>query len=139
MNDFAEEISREEFERIVRRGPDATTASFVLGFTEQLGHAVEIEPSPVAHALAPGATLTGSKRVPLPVASWHPYDSMIDPLPSAPARAVFEVHYLPEHPPSGVNGWEDVPAAGGGTLHLPTLGFVHASLQTATGPTVPIP
>jgi hypothetical protein len=124
---------------IVRRGPDPGTASFVLGFTRQLGHAVEVEPSPVAHALAPGGTLTGTKHVPLPLASWHPYDSMIDALAGTPGKAVFEVSWLPENPPSGVKPWEDVPAADGGTVHLPTIGFVGTSAKIATGPTLPIP
>jgi hypothetical protein len=124
---------------IVRRGPDTNTASFVLGFTRQQGHAVAYEPSPVAHSLAPGATLTGTKHVPLPIASWHPYDSMIDPLQSAPTHAVFEVSWLPEAPPSGVPGWEDAPAEGSGTLHLPTINFIGTSAQLATGPTLAIP
>ena len=123
----------------MRRGPDATTASFVLGFTRQLGHAVAVEPSPIAHALAPGGKLSGTKHVPLPLASWHPYDSMIDPLVGTPSKAVFELSWLPENPPSGVKAWQDVPAAGGGTVHLPTIGFVGTSVQIASGPTLPIP
>jgi hypothetical protein len=124
---------------IVRRGADATTASFVAGFTRQLGHAVEVEPSPIARPLAAGAKLSGTKHVPLPLASWHPYDEMIDPLVGTPAKAVFEVSWLPENPPSNVNGWEDVPAAGGGTVHLPTIGFVGASGQMASGAALAIP
>jgi hypothetical protein len=124
---------------IVRQGPDPTTASFVLGFTRQPGHAVALEPSPVAHAIAPGGKLTGTKHVPLPLASWHPYDSMIDPLVGTPAKAVFEVSWLPENPPSGVTGWEDAPAAAGGTVHLPSIGFVGTSTHMASGPALAIP
>src|SRR5262245_44204989 len=72
---------------IVRPGPDAATASFVVGFSEQLGHAVEVQPAPVPRALAPGGQLTGVKHVPLPLASWHPYDSMIDRLRGVPSKA----------------------------------------------------
>jgi len=125
---------------IVRRGPDATTASFVAGFTRQLGHAVEVESSPIARPLAAGAKLSGTKHVPLPVVSWHPYDSMIDPLVGTPAKAVFEVSWLTESPPSDVIvGWEDSPAAGGGKVHLPSTGFVGTSLHDAHGPVLAIP
>ena len=123
---------------IVRRGPDATTASFVAGFTQQLGHAVEVEPSPIARPLAAGAKLSGTKHVPLPLVSWHPYDDMIDPLVGTPAKAVFEVSWLTENPPAGVNGWENVPAAAGGTVHLPTIGFV-GSAHIASGTALAIP
>ena len=124
---------------IVRRGPDDATASFVIGFTRQPGHAVAIEPPPVAHALAAGATLTGMKHVPLPLAAWHPYDSMIDHLVGLPAKALLEFSWLPERPPQGVQGWQDVPAARGGTLHLPSIGFVGTSVQTSQGPVLGLP
>ena len=124
---------------IVRQGPDATTASFVAGYTEQMGHAVAVQPSPVPRELAVGAKLTGTKQVPLPLASWHPYDSMIDALKGAPARAVLEVGWLPKDPPAGFPGWEDVPKAGGGKLHLPALGFVRTQQQLARGDTLEIP
>ncbi len=120
---------------IVRQGPDETTASFVAGFTEQLGHAVEVQPAPVPRALAPGGKLTATKHVPLPLASWHPYDSMIDALPRAPTKAVLEVGWLP----TDRARWEDVPAAAGGTLHLPATGFVRTSQQLARGATLAIP
>jgi hypothetical protein len=124
---------------IVRRGADASTASFVAGFTEQLGHAVEVQPSPLPHALAAGAQLSGTKRVPLPIASWHPYDTMIDALDGAPTKATLEIGWLPEHPPEGIPGWEDVPAAAGGMLHLPATGFVRTSQQLARGETLGLP
>ncbi len=124
---------------IVRRGPDAATASFVIGFTEQPGHAVEVQPAPVAHELAVGAKLSGTKKVPLPLAAWHPYDSMIDPLQGAPKRAVLEIGWLPKTPPDGIRGWADVPAASGGTLHLPTDRFARVSQQLARGDTLAIP
>jgi hypothetical protein len=124
---------------IVRRGPDATTASLVAGFTEQPGHAVEVQPSPVPRLLSAGAKLTGSKRVPVPLASWHPYDSMIDALAGAEAKAVFEVGWLPHDPPAGVPGWEDLPAVGGRTLHLPSTGLVRTAQHLARGETLGLP
>jgi hypothetical protein len=124
---------------IVRRGSDATTASFVAGFTRQLGHAVEVEPSPIARPLAAGAKLSGTKHVPLPLVSWHPFDDMIDPLVGTPTKAVFEVSWLPENPPTDVNGWEDVPEAAGGTVHLPTIGFVGSSAHSESGTALAIP
>ncbi len=124
---------------IVRRGPDAATASFVIGFTEQPGHAVEVQPAPVAHELAVGAKLAGTKKLPLPLASWHPYDSMIDPLQGVPAKAVLEIGWLPKTPPDGIPGWVDVPAASGGTLHLPSDRFARVSQQLARGDTLEIP
>jgi hypothetical protein len=124
---------------IVRRGPDATTAGFALGFVEQLGHAVEVTPAPVARALAAGAKLGGTKHVPLPLASWHPYDSMIDKLEGTPSKAMLLVSWLPEKPASKQPGWQDVPAAGGGTLHLPTRSFFGVSAQWTRGATLAIP
>lgn len=124
---------------VVRRGPDATTAAFALGFVEQLGHAIEVTPSPVARALAAGAKLGGTKHVPLPLVSWHPYDNMIDTLEGTPSKALLLVSWLPEKPESNRPGWQDVRAATGGTLHLPSNGFVRQAAQWAHGPTLAIP
>jgi hypothetical protein len=124
---------------IVRRGPDDATASFLLGFMQPPpGEAVEFQPAPIARELPSGATVSGTKVVPLPLTAWHPYIHYMQPLARA-SRAVLEVSWLPADPPQGVPGWQELPAADGGKVRVPDPQFIGTSLRTATGETIALP
>jgi len=125
---------------IVRRGPDAATVSLVAGHVRpEPGQAVAWEAVPSSRPVAAGASVSGSKLVPLPIAAWHPYMTL-QPIATAPTQAVFEVVWLPDEPPSGLPAWEDHPAAQGGPkIRTPSEVFVVTKMQTARGPVQKLP
>ena len=102
------------------------------------GVGVARETMPVARTVAAGASVTGTKRVALPLAPWHPdVDARVmTPIPSKPAQAVLEVSWLPDNPPAGEPAWHQNPAAAGGMLKVPSDVWVMQSKQTARGPVV---
>ncbi len=126
---------------IMRRGPDDATASLFLGFMDPPpGVAVEVQPMPVARAVAAGEKITGTKTVPLPIAAWHPYIQYMEPLPAAPTKAILEISWLPDKSPEHVTTpWEDYPSASGGRLRLPSRAYVVNAQQVARGDSLEIP
>lgn len=120
---------------IVRRGPDDETISIVVAHTRpRPGQAIAFEAVPVSRPVEPGETASGVKRIPLPLAAWHPYMT-VEPLVKTPAKAVLDVTWLPAEPPDGHPAWEDHPTPDGKTVRTPSGVFVRLSLQTtrATG------
>ena len=102
------------------------------------GVGVARETMPVARSVAAGASVSGTKRVALPLAPWHPdVDARVmAPIPSTPVQAAFEVSWLPDNPPAGEPAWHQNPAAAGGMLKVPSDVWVMQSKQTARGPVV---
>ncbi len=103
--------------------------------------AVDFETMPAARPIGPGQSLTGKKRVPLPLAPWHPdlEPAVMEPIPSGVTEAILEIDWLPRSPPDGVFPWRKVPAESGGTLEMVSEPFVRQSKQTARGPALRIP
>lgn len=103
--------------------------------------AVDFETMPAARPIGPRQSLTGKKRVPLPLAPWHPdlEPAVMEPIPSGVTEAVLEIDWLPSSPPAGVAPWRKVPAESGGTLEIVSEPFVRQSKQTARGPALQIP
>ncbi len=88
--------------------------------------------TPVGRAVAPGAEVTGTKKVALPLAPWHPDVSApaLAPIPADVAEAVLEVSWLPDES----TPYEQHPAAAGGTVKVPGARYVREHLQTTRGP-----
>lgn len=124
---------------VVRPGPDASTVDIVVGHVRpRPGQAIAFEAVPVAREVKAGDKVTGTKHIPLPLASWHPYMTML-PLEGEPSRAVLDVTWLPAEPPDGQPAWEDHPSPGGKTIRTPSGVFMRLALQTTRGAVHPIP
>ena len=124
---------------IVQRGPDKETASVVVGHVRpRPGQAIAFEAVPVAREIKPGEKVSGVKRIPRPLAAWHPYMSVL-PLEGEPTRAVLDVSWLPAEPPDGHPAWEDHPGPNGKTIRTPSQVFMRLSLKTTRGSTLPVP
>ncbi len=133
---------------IVRYEPSSSTLVLVAGqlapsdaVAKGAGVGVQNQTIPVARPLAAGASLTGEKRIALPLTAWHPdiRGPGMEPIPAEPAQAVLEVSWLPEDPPPNQPAWQERPAAAGGTLRTPTEVFVQLKKQTARGAVLKLP
>lgn len=89
------------------------------------GQGVAVEYTPVARALAAGASAEGEATVPLPLRPWHPSYTTF-PFKTAPRQARLEIGVLQGEPPEGVPAWETrfATAVDGTPLKVPTLGYV---------------
>jgi len=72
----------------------------------------QIEVMPATRAFAPGAELTGTARLPLPVKGWHPNGEFYD-LPVTPTRAVLELGVAP-----GASDTDPWPLSDGQTIDV---------------------
>ena len=88
--------------------------------------------APISRELAPGASLEGELRVPLPVTAWHNFQKA-SALRNEPEKAVLEIGYLEEQ-----ERWVTVKLADGRELESPAHPFVGRQ-KLARGPVVDIP
>jgi len=89
------------------------------------------ETMPLGRPVAPGGSVSGTKRVALPLTAWHPDlgTGPLEPMPAQPLKAVVEVGWVPAQ---GVT-WEQNPAADGTMLKAPSAHFVAVNQKFARG------
>ncbi len=89
------------------------------------------ETMPLGRPVAPGRSVSGTKRVALPLTAWHPDlgTAPLQPMPAQPLKAVVEVGWVPAQ---GVT-WEQNPAADGTMLKTPSAHFVGVNQKFARG------
>jgi len=126
---------------VVRYDPTASVVVLVAGHVKPsdavakgAGVGVAVETMPVARELAAGASISGTKRVPLPLAPWHPDISaaaqMMDAIPGSATNVVLEISWLPDDAPAGQPAWEQRAAADGSKLRVPSSYFAPLKKQT---------
>lgn len=111
---------------------DPTLLRLVRGRVAPYGRPM-IELVPGVRALEPGAELSGSARVPLPLRSWHPNDRFRD-LPAVPTRAVLEIGVLP-----GDTATDEWPMNDQGALRVPSPPAALVDQQIVRGEILPLP
>lgn len=135
---------------LVKYDPASATVVLVAGHLkvseavkQGAGVGVASETFPAARELAAGASLTGTKKVPLPLAPYHPDLSMplqvMDAIPASATKIVLEVTWMSDTAPTGQPIWEQRAAADGSKLKVPTSRHINTNRQTLRGDVLKMP